>query len=163
MQVKVEDTIGTEFWTAVNNYLTSSAQHPDDLVETSFQQTDNLVETSAQQTDDLGQNLTSLKDVSIRSRRQLYPMSLEITTVNEKPTVQHQDNINATNEYTYLIDILYHRTTTQDKQIATNDDQDSLDILLTTTTRDNTVATNDNTFQTTQHKLHRIISLLEKN
>ncbi|CAC5391331.1 unnamed protein product [Mytilus coruscus] len=66
--------------------------------------------------------------------------------------------------HAYITYILYHRTTTtQDKQIATNDDQDSLDILLTTTTRDNTVATNDNTFQTTQHKLDRIISLLEKN
>ncbi|CAC5359464.1 unnamed protein product [Mytilus coruscus] len=117
--------------------------HPD--LTSSAQQTDNLVETSAQQTDDLGQTLTSPTDVSIRSKRQLYPMSPEITIVNEKPTIQHQDNTNATNEDTDLIDILYHRTTTttQDNPIATNDDQDSLDILLTTTTRDSPIATND--------------------
>ncbi|CAG2202782.1 unnamed protein product [Mytilus edulis] len=116
--------------------------------------------SSAQQTEDLDKTLTSPKEVSIRGNRQLYPMSPEITIVNEKATKQHQDDTNATNKDTGLIDILYDHddiTTTQDIPIASNDD--SLDILLATTTQDNNVATPDKT----QQKLDKIISLLQKN
>ncbi|CAG2230603.1 unnamed protein product [Mytilus edulis] len=139
--------------------------------------------SSAQQTEDLDKTLTSPKEVSIRGNRQLYPMSPEITIVNEKATKQHQDDTNATNKDTGLIDILYDHddiTTTQDIPIASIDDSldillatttqdipiasidDSLDILLATTTQDNNM-NNIATPDKTQQKLDKIISLLQKN
>lgn len=46
---------------------------------------------SAKQTDDLGQTLTSPKDGYLFGKRQLYPMSPEITIVHENTIKQHQD------------------------------------------------------------------------
>ncbi|CAG2234363.1 unnamed protein product [Mytilus edulis] len=101
-------------------------------------------------------------------------MTLDIlltTTTQDIPIASNDDSL----------DILL-ATTTQDIQIASNDDSldillapttqdvpianipiasndDSLDISLATTTQDNNVATQDKT----QHKLDKIISLLQKN
>ncbi|CAG2256105.1 unnamed protein product [Mytilus edulis] len=121
--------------------------------------------SSSQQTEDLDKTLTSPKEVSTKGNRQLYPMSPQITIVNEKATKQHQDDTNATNKDTGLIDILYDHddittTTTQDIPIASIDD--SLDILLATTTQDNNM-NNIATPDKTQQKLDKIISLLQKN
>ncbi|CAG2198645.1 unnamed protein product [Mytilus edulis] len=138
------------------------------------------LKSSAQQTEDLDKTLTSPKEVSTKGKRQLYPMSPQITIVNEKAIKQYQDNTNATNKDTDLIDISYDhddKTTTQDIPIASNNDSldilpatttqdipiasnyDSLDISLATTTQDNNVATQDKT----QQKLDKIIILLQKN
>ncbi|XP_063436864.1 uncharacterized protein LOC134718300 [Mytilus trossulus] len=114
---------------------------------------------------DLDKTLTSPKEVSTKGNRQLYPMSPQKTIVNEKATKQHQDDTNATNKDTGLIEILYDHddittTTTQDIPIASIDD--SLDILLATTTQDNNM-NNIATPDKTQQKLDKIISLLQKN